>query len=1049
LLAARPAGAGETGVPYFTNHDPRAANEDIGYQNWAIAQDSRGVMYFGNTAGVVEYDGVDWRIIPVAGTARSLAADADGRIWVGVQGDLGYLEPGGLGEIRFRSLLEAVPSRDRSFTDVWKTHASPEGIYFQTFSHLFLWDGRSMRVWRPATQFHMSFLVGEHLYIREDGRGVLEMRNGRLELPPWGGEFAHDRIYVMLPAGDGAILVGSRERGLFLVEGGAVRPFHTEADAYLAANQLYHGTLLADSTFALATLRGGAVLIDRDGRLLHILDRSLGIQDSAVTCVATDDRGGLWMALDRNLARVQIPASFTVFGEVTGLVGAVQSVLRHDGRLIVATTQGVYRLERSRGTLDRPGTVDTFVPIAGIATQSWHLVEVGGRVLVATNDGVFEIVGRQAKPAVELLALALEPSVESPGRAYVGLLDGVAVIEASGTGWRMVGRIPAIDDEVRSLLEDGDALWSGGRYHGVAQVELAGASPSDWRVHEYREGEGLPLGVGRPRLARVGGGLLIASRTGLLRYDQDLGSFEPTTEFGLHVLPPGAWVTQVREGAHGDVWMVTEGGVGVARRSGPDQWRWDDAPFRQLSPRGVWVVAPEAGRAAWFGTSDGLIRYDPSVRQPAPPAFRALVRSVRSLIDEKLVYRGTAPPGGEAPRATLPYRQNSLRFEYAAPAPGAESAVEYRVLLDGFDPRWSAWTREVKREYTNLREGAYTFRVQARMPGAIVSETGDWSFVVEPPWYRTAWAWIAYALATALILFAVMRLLVARARHVERREAEDRRRQYELQRARRIQRNMLPSEPPDLPWLELAAVQHTATEVGGDYYDFFPQADGRLYVVCGDATGHGLGAGLMVTATRTALLTMHDADLVAVVDKMNQVLRRVNLGARLNMALTLVALSPPRSDGSIVVEASGGGMAPMYVLRVDGSVEEVLVPGVPLGALVDSVYALVDLELTPGDILVMMSDGVPEHYHPERGPLGYDGVQRALADFGRWYASRMTEVSAQEVLDFVLETCNGWSPRETLADDVTLVVAKVRKTPGVRNDRDSNDILHAPPTRPR
>jgi len=339
VLISWPAAAGilEEGVPYFANYDPKAANPAIGYQNWAATQDSRGLMYFGNTSGVVEYDGVSWRLLSLPGrsTARSLARGADGRIYVGGQGIIGFLDEGPLGRLQYRSLTELVPEEDQHFADVWKTHGGVDGIYFQTYSHLFRWDGESIDVWRPRSSFHFSFLVGSTLYILEEGAGLLRLEGDDLVPVPGGRAFAADRVYAMMEFGDGQILVGTRDRGLFVLGSEGAVPWQTEADAYLIANQLYHGTTLADGTFAMATLRGGVVLLDRQGRVRQILDRTLGIQDSTVTFVFVDDRQGLWLTLDRNLARVGIPASITVFGERQGLHGAVQALRRHRGRLYV------------------------------------------------------------------------------------------------------------------------------------------------------------------------------------------------------------------------------------------------------------------------------------------------------------------------------------------------------------------------------------------------------------------------------------------------------------------------------------------------------------------------------------------------------------------------------------------------------------------------------------------------------------------------------------------------------------------------------------------
>ena len=92
-------------------------------------------------------------------------------------------------------------------------------------------------------------------------------------------------------------------------------------------------------------------------------------------------------------------------------------------------------------------------------------------------------------------------------------------------------------------------------------------------------------------------------------------------------------------------------------------------------------------------------------------------------------------------------------------------------------------------------------------------------------------------------------------------EADNARKTEELETARVIQRGFLPASVPELPYLEIAAFQKTATEVGGDYYDFFPQADDKIIIAIGDAAGHDVGASLMVSATKTALLTIDEPDI--------------------------------------------------------------------------------------------------------------------------------------------------------------------------------------------
>lgn len=246
----------EAGLPYIQNFSPRAYHAHA--QNWAIEQDARGVMYVGNTAGVLEYDGVRWRLIstPNQSVVRTLGTGPDGRIYVGAHSELGYLAPDSAGQMQYVSLLPHIAAEDRSFNNVWKIHAFPGGVYFRTTTHLFFWANGQMRVWKPGNEFHRSFFVHNTFYIREIGVGLLQMAGDALQPVPGGERFAEDRLDLMLPLGDDDILIGTRSDGLFRYDGNAFYPFPCAAENFLRENQLYDGAVLPNGSFALATLRG-------------------------------------------------------------------------------------------------------------------------------------------------------------------------------------------------------------------------------------------------------------------------------------------------------------------------------------------------------------------------------------------------------------------------------------------------------------------------------------------------------------------------------------------------------------------------------------------------------------------------------------------------------------------------------------------------------------------------------------------------------------------------------------------------------------------------
>ena len=329
----------EAGLPFMRVFTPKEYGAQS--QNWAIVQDPRGVIYVGNNDGVLEFDGVRWRLIRVTNGAfvRSLAVDASGRVWVGAFGEVGYLEPDALGQMRYVSVLERVPAEARDFADVWNTFPTAQGVYFASYRRLLRLQGDRVQVWTPETSFHRSHLVGDRLLVFEVGRGLLELVQGELRLVTGTEILAEDKVYVMIPW-DGAILVDARKHGLLLLERESLRPFPTEADAELRRGLIHKAALLADGRLAVGTLAGGLYLLDHGGRCLGHLDRARGLPDDKVLAVSTDREGGLWLGLDRGIARVQVGSSLTRFDLTHGFFSTSPILVRYnDGRPFASKKQ--------------------------------------------------------------------------------------------------------------------------------------------------------------------------------------------------------------------------------------------------------------------------------------------------------------------------------------------------------------------------------------------------------------------------------------------------------------------------------------------------------------------------------------------------------------------------------------------------------------------------------------------------------------------------------------------------------------------------------------
>lgn len=244
-------------------------------------------------------------------------------------------------------------------------------------------------------------------------------------------------------------------------------------------------------------------------------------------------------------------------------------------------------------------------------------------------------------------------------------------------------------------------------------------------------------------------------------------------------------------------------------------------------------------------------------------------------------------------------------------------------------------------------------------------------------------------------------------------EAENARQAEELEAARQLQLSMLPKALPQHPRLDIAVYMKTATEVGGDYYDFKLHEDGTLTAVIGDATGHGMQAGTMVSATKSLFHALAgEPQPVQFLKKAAAAVKAMGL-KKMFMALTVARFRDHQ------VEIAAAGMPfPLLYRSADGRVEAIALKGMPLGAFADFPYQSQTLRLNPGDTLLLMSDGLEEMFNPRDETLGEEKVKALFQE--------IAADSPQAIIEYLKNAGETWAEGRAQQDDVTFVVVKVR-----------------------
>ena len=255
---------------------------------------------------------------------------------------------------------------------------------------------------------------------------------------------------------------------------------------------------------------------------------------------------------------------------------------------------------------------------------------------------------------------------------------------------------------------------------------------------------------------------------------------------------------------------------------------------------------------------------------------------------------------------------------------------------------------------------------------------------------------------------------VVREMEISRRvlEADNVRKTKELEEARTLQLSMLPGTVPAVPGLEIAVYMKTATEVGGDYYDFAVGTDGTLTVALGDATGHGAKAGTMVVAAKSLFNGFSQTpNLLEIFEKLTDSIKRLNMRS---MFMSMLLL---RVKERTVVVTSAGMPSPLIYRKATHTVEEVTLKGMPLGAFLDFPYEERKVDLATGDSIVLMSDGFPELFNDKQETFGYSRVKELIAEAGN--------KTPQEMIEYFSKTGEQWANGRPQDDDITFVVMRI------------------------
>lgn len=806
LVVAQP------GNPFVLRFPPIAYQSDSytsSPQNWGMIQDERGLMYFGNTSGVLEFDGVSWRMIPGTEDMRfyRFAKDQKGRIYTGGANQLGYLAPNKNGQLQFFSLLSYLTKAPKQFR-VNRTECVGDTVYFQTESHIFGWNGKVFTIWKSHSGFTRLLPFQDQLFVLEKEKGLSVFQNGQLVPVPGGKQFSNLDVLSLIPHSDNKssdlqFLALTYDKGLYQYAQSQVAPFLVSPSSILDQTFLMNGVALQNGTIALATTSTGIVILNKEGKILRILDKKSGLTDNCVLSLYPDKENGLWVGLNKGISRVSYPSPVNFLQESAGLDGIVYTILRTGKKLYAGTALGLY-------VLNEQDLIPTFTKVPQIEQEVWSVQTVGDQVLVASTLGVYVLwpggVRLVSPTSANRVYYALLLSRKNPHSMYVGLSDGVGVLSFRKGQWEWNGKIQGLNHQVVWLAEDREGRVWATSYEQASRIDFAkGAGELLPRVEQFTSKQGFTQDLMRFQVTNIKDQIIFGTNKGIYRYDEVQKQLKPDKLFNEAFHNASRETINVTEDSQGAIWLTSRFRSGKLTLAKNNTYTWDTIPLSTVPKTDVWTIYADKQGVLWLGTTEGIFTHDPSVIKNYTSSGNTLIRSIRIVGDTTLfagTFSGKGYPSTKQPEAgkfTLPYGSGDLRFDFASTSYDAPEKIQYSYMLEGENNTWSAWSAETNKGFNGLREGKYVFRVKSRNIFGLENAQASFAFGIMPPYYRTWWAYTLYGLMFVFLTWAIIKInyyrLILSKKKLEA-QVEERTRELvaEKQKSENLLLNILPAE---------------------------------------------------------------------------------------------------------------------------------------------------------------------------------------------------------------------------------------------------------------
>ena len=725
---------------------------NAGIQNWAIAQDERGVMYFGNNSGLLEFDGSAWRLyeLPTKGIVRAIYISEDGRIYVGSYEEFGYFVRTPYDTLEYHSLKNKVKDFAFHNDEIWDIACVQGEIIFQSFGSLFFYNGNSVEGIRMKNLPLNLFQVGNTFYSQRINGGLYVFAGREMkELIPR-KVFGDSDVLAGLPYDD-AVLMFTRNQGGFLYRDGRVEKWETECDDIFKKHTINRAVMTKDSCYVVGTISDGIYALDKKGKLIWKVNTDNKLQNNTVLRLYCDDDNNIWTALDEGIAYIHNNSLIYYYEPPFRKIGMVYDVLVRENEAYIASNQGLYWLKDGKAEL-----------VPGLEEQAWFVDEWGKQIFCGHNKGTFLISGLKSKQVADAKGGMCMEKIELKEQSF--LLEGTYALlnlytETASGEYYFTRSLRGFSHMIRHIEVDHQGnIWAKHLRNGLYRFRI---DPDMKLVKDVRKYESLgEVEGGSFTLFKINGRVVFSNGEYFYTYEDMTDSIVPYETMNEQLAELREIKTVSR--ASGDrYWFVGDRTVYLVKcaiNTFDIELRIPYSLFDGLAveERGS-VAYDKRNNHSYLCLNNAIARIETdSSSLYKSRVKRSLWISGMRAIDEFSGERKTlvAQPG-----VRVESEFNTVSFTLCYPV-YSDYTYKVRYKLDGYSEQWVPSGRSLQKMYARLPYGNYIFQAEIYNTDRVLASV-ELPFEILSPWYLSYWAVGSYILA-GLCLLALLQYLVYR-----------------------------------------------------------------------------------------------------------------------------------------------------------------------------------------------------------------------------------------------------------------------------------------------